>query len=536
MESQKKEETSVLIVGGGLSGLTTAVALGTFGIPTILLERRPGHMQHPRADGFNPTTVEIFRSLGFNEDSIPEKPAGFKLQRVRVHSLTGEWYEELAWNPQKKDQAEDQKPLPEKEFSPYRGASTPQDLLEPILVQRAIELGVDVRFSHEFASLKQDDEDITCTVNIRNGPSYDIVAKYLVAADGHRSPVREALGISRSGHGHVSSVKSVLFRSPDLAPYLSRGPTQFTIDQPDLKAFMIAYQDGRLVLHLPNDREYTESTLESLTRQAVGTPDIDIEVIETRQWDLAALIAERFTVGRVFLIGDAAHSLPPNRGGYGANTGVGDAYNLAWKLSHVVKGSSMPGLLATYEDERLPVAWLRHDQIFARSDFKTLQKDTKTSDSGAVEALPDAAVEFGQIYRSDGIIGADISLPPAQTPDKWGGRPGTRAPHVMIQHNDQVTPTLQLFGKSWVLLSTSLSWQPVVAELGERLQIDIVSLHIQERPLEDCSEFLEAYGLSDDGCSLVRPDGYVAWRTFSLPKNPLESLESALQTVAFTAK
>jgi hypothetical protein len=179
---------------------------------------------------------------------------------------------------------------------------------------------------------------------------------------------------------------------------------------------------------------------------------------------------------------------------------------------------------------------LRHDQIFARSDFKTLQKDTKTSDPDAVEALPDAAVEFGQIYRSQGIIGADISLPSAQTPDKWAGQPGTRAPHVKIQHNDQLISTLQLFGKSWVLLSKSLSWQPAVAELEARLPIDISFQHIQKGPLNDGSEFLEAYGLSDDGCSLVRPDGYIAWRAISLPKNSLESLEGALRTVAFVGE
>ncbi|RGP80701.1 2,4-dichlorophenol 6-monooxygenase [Fusarium longipes] len=535
MESLIKEETSVLIVGGGLSGLTTAVALGTFGVPTILLERRPEHMKHPRADGFNPTTVEIFRSLGFSKTSIPEKHFGFKLQRVRVHSLTGEWYEELAWNPQKQDETEASKPL-EEGFSPYRGASMPQDLLEPILVQKAIDVGVDIRLSHEFVNLNQYEDNITCNVKVRNGPSYDIIAKYLVAADGHRSPVREALGVARSGHGHVSSVKSVLFRSPDLAPYLSRGPTQFTIDQSDLKAFMIAYQDGRLVLHLPNDREFTDSMLESLTRQAVGGSNVGIEFIESRQWDLAALIADRFTVGRVFLIGDAAHSLPPNRGGYGANTGVGDAYNLAWKLSQVVKCSSTPELLSTYEDERLPVAWLRHDQIFARSDFKTLQKDTKSSDSISVEALPDAAVEFGQIYRSRGFIGANVSLPSAQTPDTWAGQPGTRAPHVRIQHNDQSISTLQFFGKNWVLLSVSGSWQSAVTELAGRLPIDILFHQVQNGPLYNCSQFLESYGLSEDGCSLVRPDGYVAWRTINLPGNPLESLDGALRTVAFVAE
>ncbi|KAM0545988.1 hypothetical protein ACHAPJ_011100 [Fusarium lateritium] len=534
MGSYEQKTTSVLVVGGGLSGLTTAVALGTFGIPTILIERRSGNMTHPRADGFTPTTVEILRSLGFTKDSIPERSPDFKLRRVRVHSLAGEWYEEQAWNPQEEGKIEDQNPIKE-EFSPYQGATTPQDVLEPILVRKAIDLGVEIQFSHEFASLKQDDKKVTCTVINCKGTSYDIIADYLVAADGHRSPVREALGILRSGHGHVSSVKSVLFRSPALAPYLSRGPTQFTIDQPDLKAFLIAYQDDRLVLHLPNDREYDDKMLESLTRQAIGAPDVNIDIIETRQWDLAALIADKFTIGRTFLIGDAAHSLPPNRGGYGANTGIADAYNLAWKLSHVVKGFSKPALLATYEEERLPVAWLRHDQIFARSDFKTLQENGKSDDLG-VAALEDAAVEFGQIYRSQGIIGADQSLPAAQTPDKWAGQPGTRAPHVKIQRNHQRMSTLQSFGKGWVLLSGSLEWQAAVAELQRRFLFDISFEHVQQGTPGGYSGFHKAYGLSDHGSSLVRPDGYIAWRAVDLPANPLGTLERALEEVAFIAK
>ena len=98
--------------------------------------------------------------------------------------------------------------------------------------------------------------------------------------------------------------------------------------------------------------------------------EVRIELIATGRWELAALIADRFSGRRVFLAGDAAHQLPPNRGGYGANTGIEDADNLAWKLAAVTSGQFSPELLDTYDTERRPIAWLRHDQIFARADYK----------------------------------------------------------------------------------------------------------------------------------------------------------------------
>ncbi|KAJ6014280.1 hypothetical protein N7540_008871 [Penicillium herquei] len=90
-------------------------------------------------------------------------------------------------------------------------------------------------------------------------------------------------------------------------------------------ATFLGDQNERLVLHLPNDREYNQGVFRELTLKAIGPADVNLDIIITRRWDMSALIADQFSRGRVFLVGDAAHALPPNRGGYGANTGIADA-------------------------------------------------------------------------------------------------------------------------------------------------------------------------------------------------------------------
>lgn len=518
--------TSVLVVGAGLAGLTTAVALGIYKVPTIVIERRSGILPHPRADGFTPRTVEIFRSLGIPSTVFPERPRDFKLRRARVESLVGQWFEDVAWST-----SAEQQPSPTIEYSPYRGSTTPQDILEPILLNRAIEIGVDMRQNHELVDLGQNDVGVTAVIRGPDGMRSELKTAYLVAADGYRSSVREILRIGRSGHGHVNSIKSILFRAPSLKPYLTKGVTQFTIDQPSLKAFLIAYQDGRLVLHLPNDLVTSDDDHRALTLKAVGMSDVDMEVLAYSRWDMSALISDVFSLGRVFLVGDAAHSLPPNRGGYGVNTGIADAHNLAWKLAHVLSGTSTSDLMSTYDAERLPVAWLRHDQVFARTDYKTLQKDKQTGSSTINDAIGDDAMEFGELYRSLGIIGVDRCLPPAQRPDQWAGQPGTRAPHIWIRRDLETISTIDLFRGQWVLLSQDPKWGSLLDQARQEISLDASFVEVIQDEQTPFS-FQDAFGVSSNGASLVRPDGYVAWRCVTQPYD-LNALIQVLRKVLF---
>ncbi len=279
---------------------------------------------------------------------------------------------------------------------------------------------------------EQDADGVTAFLRRHDGGEYQVRVAYLVAADGAGSPIREALAIGRHGRGHLRTVRSVLFRAP-LEEYLEKGIMQFQIDQPDFRAFLTTYNDGRWVLMFWDDVERDEHALGNAVVRAIGRSDLGIEILATGRWELGALVADRFASGRVFLAGDAAHWLPPNRGGYGANTGIHDAHNLAWKLAAVLSGVSLPSLLDTYDDERRPVAWIRHQQIFARPDYKSEARGIAADEP----IRDDDAMEFGQLYRSTAVLGADADLPPALRPDEWAGQPGTRAPHRWLFRGEE---------------------------------------------------------------------------------------------------
>ena len=522
------DTASVLVVGGGLVGLSSAVFLAARGVPTIVVERHPGSSPHPRAIGFTARTMEAFRGVGLGP-RIPQSPADFRLRRARVTSLAGAWFEESAWTPNAREAAP--------EASPCTGAALAQDRLEPILRARAIELGADVRFDTELTHFEQSADGVVASIKKRDGTESTIRASYVIAADGHRSPIRSALGIARSGRGHLKTLRSVLFRAP-LDEYLKSGVSQFSIDQPGFQAFLTTYGDGRWTLMFSDDVERDEATLRALVQKAIGRTDVSIEILVTGRWELSAQIADTFAKGRVFLAGDAAHTLPPSRGGYGANTGIEDAHNLAWKLSSVLSGESTPALLETYDAERRPIAWLRHQQIFARDDYKAHAAESAED----VTILDDQAMELGQLYRSSAVIGADESLPPAQRPDEWKGQPGTRAPHLWVRHllvnaEDKQISTLDLLSGEWILLADDTRWKIAAEEVTERYKIGIRCLRMGvDFRASDDDALRSALGLHKGGASLVRPDGYVAWRAIDLPAKPGGVLGDAFAKVSSAAR
>lgn len=526
----------VIVVGASLVGLSAALCLAAQKVPTVVLERHAGISKHPRAIGYTSRTMEIFKTLGI-ADQIPPVPEGFNLSRARVESLTGKWHETTSWTdsdkkkPASKEASHTSAPLEKIEYSPSPGAAMPQDQLEAILETTARDRGVDIRRQHTVVDLNQDDGGVTVTVVDNNGQKKQLQASYLIAADGNRSKIRELLRITRQGRGHMQTLRSVLFRA-DLDQYL-QGVHQFNIEQPDLKAFMTTYNDGRWVLMFHDDIERDDATLLSAIHQAIGKSDIPIELITTGRWEMEALVADTFQSGRVFLAGDAAHTLPPNRGGYGANTGIADVHNLAWKIAAVLSGTSSPSLLETYDAERRPVALLRHDQIFARADFKVhLHKETPAS-----EVIDDNAMELGQLYVSKGFTGVDDKLPAALKPDEWAGQPGTRMPHFRaVRDGESVSVLDTLDGVSWVLFSKAEEWKGVAEEVQKQSSSRIYGVQVgKDISPADGDIFQRAFGVTGTGASLVRPDGYIAWRTLHMPSDAVKVLRNAFAQAAMSS-
>jgi len=516
VDGESIDRTSTLIVGGSLVGLSAAVFLAAQGVPTTLVERHSGSALHPRAIGYTTRTMELFREVGIE---LPPSSQGGPPRRARVESLAGQWFEEYPWSPPSSSTAD------AAAYSPARASAIAQDALEPILRKRAVELGAQLHLGTELLSYNDTGDGVTATLRRRvDGTEYCINADYLIAADGADSGIRTTLGITRTGRGLLSVQRSILFRAPELEHYLRQGIVQFEIEQPGVDAFLTTYSDGRWVLMLKDDVDLSEDQQRSVIRRATGIHDLDIELITTGRWELSALIADQFSCGRIFLVGDAAHQLPPNRGGYGANTGIGDAHNLAWKIAAVHTGRSEPGLLDTYDTERRPVAWLRHEQIFARADYKAYI-DTPTGESDVID---DIAMELGQLYRCLAPADDRAQLPDARTPDEWAGQPGTRAPHVWITPERS---TLDYFGRDWTLITVSDAWRSAVQSVSGQL-----GLHVQMLCPTESTDLLDAittaYGLGPGGAALVRPDGYVAWRAVTAPTNRTATLATVLTTTA----
>lgn len=515
----KSQTQPVLVVGGGPVGLSAAIFLAARAVPVVLVEKHAGSSPHPRAVGWTPRTMELLAAVGLGEQ-IPQAPVeASKPRRVRVESLAGRWFEETPWTPAGS--------APSQRDSPHNNARMSQDVLEPLLRARARALGADVRMSTRLLQLEQDSSGVDAQLRAADGSLTTSRASYVIAADGSRSPVREALGISRQGRGVLQTMRSVLFRA-DLPQTLrarvdearNQAIVQFMVVHPDFRGMIGEYPDGRFILMFNDDVARDESTLHTAIHKALGLPDVAVEIVATGRWDVSAAIAERFSSGRVFLAGDAAHALPPNRGGYGANTGIDDAHNLAWKLAAVWSGKSTAALLDSYDAERRAIAWLRHDQIFARPDHAYGER-------AEVAIIDDDAMELGQLYRSSAVLDAGPELPPALRPDQWAGQPGTRAPHLWLEHAGRRSSSLELYQRDWLLLTEDARWQAAAFALG----LPCVRIGVDVTPLED-NAFQQAFGITASGATLIRPDGYIAWRARDSAEDPQQQLHAAFTRVA----
>jgi 2-polyprenyl-6-methoxyphenol hydroxylase-like FAD-dependent oxidoreductase len=504
-------EVPVLIAGGSLVGMSTALLLGHHGIRSMAVERHRGTAIHPRAAQISQRTMEIFRWVGV-EPVVRRRSEEQFVQDgaiMAVETLAGK---EIAYYIANLNEGV-------REFSPCERVFISQSLLEPVLKQRAAELGADLRFGTDLLSFEQDPDGVTATIRQRDGGEPTRVrARYLVAADGAHSEVRERLGIRMAGHGSFSRSVTIYFKA-DVRPLLrGRNLSVIYVLNRDLRGFIRLekpFDHGFLAVNSVGDPDHpitdvstglTPERCLELVYSALGTRDIGVGIENVMHWEARADVAGRFRHGRVFLAGDAAHVMPPN-GGFGGNTGVQDAHNLAWKLAWVLHGRGREALLDTYESERRPVAAFTVEQAYARYVTRTAPY---LGAQGVQSVEHDLNVELGYAYQGE---------PAHQHPRDSCGRPGTRAPHLWLK--DGVS-TLDWFGRCFVLLCghQAQSW----AEAGARAGLET---HRVEHP-----DFPAAYGIGPEGAVLVRPDGFVAWRSAGADAAAGRALAAALSAAS----
>lgn len=547
-------DTDVLVVGTGPMGATCALALATYGVDALVVERENWLADGPRAHITNQRAMEVLRDLGVEEESLQlATPWELMGDTLFTTSLAGpEVVRMRTWG------VGDRRHGDYILGSPCPMADLPQPYLEPILVNNAAARGAAFRFNTEYLSHDQDDTGVTSRIrDRRTGEVSTVRSRYLVGADGARSRIVDELGLPIEGRMARAARFYVRFDG-DLSTYvdhrasilywiITASATQGELGVGLLRAIRpwdtwIAGWGIEVDEEMPSEEVCVERI-----REFVGDPAFDPKIRERSTWFINQAHATRYSKGRVFCGGDAVHRHPPSSG-LGSNTSIQDAFNLAWKLAFVVRGQATSQLLDSYSAERAPVG----AQVVARANqsrldyaplnqcFRTVGEDDpvaagleRVADPGPegaevrkklVEALDlkdyefnAQGVEMNQRYSSRAVLTED-------TPEVWNRdpdlflqattRPGAKLPHTwLVDARGRRTSTLDVVGKGRFTLITGLAgqaWRNAVVKLAlPYLDVVVVGEDGARDLYLDWARIRE---VDEGGAILVRPDGYVAWR------------------------
>ncbi len=492
------ERFPVLVLGGSLNGLTTAALLAQHGVRCLVVERHAGTTLQYKFRGISPRSMEVYRSLGIEAEIRAHRTGDQKSGEIaRAANLASEdvHFQGKPWSDMQ-------------DLSATTAETCDQDRLEPILRARAEQLGAEMRFGTELLEIQESEQGVIATLRYEGHcgtGTQTVEASYAIACDGVAGRTRERLGIGRHGPGVLQHWMNLIFEA-DLQPYL-RGKPITSCFVTDINGTLVPREDRWLLaLQYSPERgekpeDFDQVRTEQLVRKGAGRSDLTVKLFDARSWEVSAYIADRFRSQRVFIVGDAAHTMPPT-GGFGGNTGIHDAHNLAWKLALVVKGLAGPGLLDTYDAERRPIAEATLAQALARlaAWFRNL--------GGRLPPTPpiagDEAVIFGACHDNGTF----------EDPRAPGARPGSRAPHVIVRYEDRSVPAHDLVGLHFLLLAghEGDAWEEAAKAAARERAVSVRFARLQ--PPHACDAGLApAYELGAKGAALVRPDGIIAWRT-----------------------
>ena len=527
-------DASVIVVGAGPVGLALAINLGRAGIKTILLERNPEPQFLPKMERCNARSMEMFRRIGLSKKI---RDAGlradcpmdvFVVEDLTKPALLEEKHPSIQTFQGKIKECKDlSMPL-----EPYQLIS--QYTLEPLLRAEAEALqSVEVLFGHEFMEFSQSDDGVSVRFEDSDGQSKTLTASYLVGCDGGSSPIRKQLGIKLRGEGGILELQQALFYCEELFERLPHGsgPGQGRhYHRADAEHTFLIMQDStkHWSLHATvPDAEAMKRKFEEI----VGFP-VNYELLSCAPWRQNLLLADRYREGRVFLAGDSVHLVIPT-GGLGMNTGVGDAFDLAWKLIGTLKGWGGPELLDSYEIERRQVGdrnvgASRYANV-GRQKWRSIATDEIFSGTEAGESMKRKLIQVADSEQRKGnrMIGAELGYRYVDSPciDNIPGGPehrigeynpnvwpGSRLPHCWLDDGSALQDQLS---ETYILLS--LGKKPLdtskLRQSYEKIGAPVAEVRIESNRLRDL------YGFD---LLILRPDMHVAWRGNDAPSNPQE--------------
>jgi 2-polyprenyl-6-methoxyphenol hydroxylase-like FAD-dependent oxidoreductase len=494
-------ETPVLIVGGGPAGLTASLLLSRHGVESLLIDKRLTGSPLPRARGVHSRAMEILRVSGVEPD----------LRAVELPITPGaEWRTDLTSPPLHEDVPSADRTT----VSPCEGLSVSQDVFESVLRNHAGSYAAgQLRAATLLQSFQTVDGGVQATVvEQTSGRRIEVRARWMIAADGARSGVRQQLGIAMNGPDDLGQQTMIAFRA-DLGSRTGARPRGIYFLTTTGSALIWTHADDRWVISQPGPVAPDEDPA-TVVRRVLGLPDLTVEVLAINPWTAAAQSAAEYTHGPVFLAGDAAHRFPPV-GATGVSAAMHDVHNLAWKIATVVHGYGGEKLLDSYAAEREPVgrrnaeetgtAWAR---VFSGDGVPFSGRSLAQIDMGYQYTSP--------IITNDGSPDAD----PPGADYQQTATPGCRAPHLWLADG---TSTVDLFDHRFVLLTArpGHAWRDAAAHCPG-VPVDS---HVVAEPA-----WPDRYGVWPDGAVLVRPDGHIAWRSRTTSTDPVADLQTALTT------
>ncbi|WP_406432324.1 FAD-dependent monooxygenase [Streptomyces sp. NBC_00631] len=519
----------VLVVGAGPVGLSLAIELGWRGVPVTVIDQGDGGVPFPAGEAIFSRTMEHLRRWGCAQQARTESapPTDYPHRIVFATAVTGHILAEFDYG------VTNRSPGEYGLLTPEGPAFLSKFSFLPLLERTARDLpGVEIRFGTRLETFEQDSDGVSAVVrDLESGAAETLAGAYLVACDGGRSGVRRALGVAFDGMFAQGQNFAVHFRSPQLLELLRErlgGPAAQIQTLSSERRPYITVVDGvdewRLSVYLEEEPEPADAV--AWVHEAVGAP-IDVEILAAQPWSGHCVVARRYRSGRVFLAGDSAHLLWP-KGGFGANTGIGDAVDLGWKLAATLQGWGGPALLDSYELERRPIAvrnvteassnWkadsgLVADAVLcsagaegerARSDMGDLIRRSRGKEFRSI------GVQLGYRYSGSPICMPDGSPEPPCEPDDYvpSTWPGCRAPHVWLPDG---TSVLDHFGRGFVLVVSGSADPSALVEAAYHSSVPLTVLRLTD------SAAARAY---ERPLVLVRPDGHVGWRGEQAPADP----------------